>query len=77
MPDDRTKLWYLSQINLFRDLPEDILKEIAETSQMRSFEKGFYISTPHDEEAEFSLRGFVMYITENNMHPCYSDSIIN
>ena len=52
MPDEKTKLWYLSQINLFRDLPEDILKEIAETSQMRSFEKGFYISTPHDDVAE-------------------------
>ncbi len=50
MPDEKTKLWYLSQINLFRDLPEDILKEIAETSQMRSFEKGFYISTPHDDD---------------------------
>ena len=40
MPEENTKLWYLSRVNLFRDLPEDILTQIAETSQMRSFEKG-------------------------------------
>lgn len=49
MPETKTKLWYLAQVNLFRDLPEDILKQIAETSNMRSFEKGRYILTPHDE----------------------------
>jgi len=49
MPEENTKLWYLSRVNLFRDLPEDILTQIAETSQMRSFEKGRYISTPNDE----------------------------
>lgn len=49
MTDSKIKLWYLSQINLFRDLPEDILKQVAETSLMRSFEKGRYISHPHDE----------------------------
>ena len=49
MPEENTKLWYLSKVNLFRDLPEDILTQIAETSQMKSFEKGRYISTPHDE----------------------------
>jgi len=47
--DHNTKLWYLSKVNLFRDLPKDILTQIAETSQLRRFEKGRYISTPHDE----------------------------
>lgn len=28
------------------------MKEIAETSHMRSYEKGAYIATPHDEEKE-------------------------
>jgi len=50
MSEAQKKLWYLSQVNLFRDLPEDVLKQIAETSRMRSFEKGFYISTPHDDD---------------------------
>ena len=49
MPEEKTKLWYLSHVNLFRDLPEDILEQIAETSSMKSFEKGRYISTPNDE----------------------------
>ena len=49
MSETKTKLWYLAQVNLFRDLPEDILTQIAETSHMKSFEKGRYISTPHDE----------------------------
>lgn len=52
MPNPRTKLWYLAQVNLFRDLPEDILKQIAETSHMRNFEKGAYIANPHDESGE-------------------------
>jgi CRP/FNR family transcriptional regulator, cyclic AMP receptor protein len=52
MADTDKKLWYLSQINLFRDLPEETIKNIAATSQMRSFEKDFYISTPHDDTDE-------------------------
>jgi len=52
MPEAQTKLWYLSQINLFRDLTEDAMMQIMETSHMRSFEKGYYISTPHDEEGQ-------------------------
>lgn len=49
MSDPKTKLWYLSKVNLFRDLPESILKQIAEISHMRDYEKGRYISNPHDE----------------------------
>jgi len=52
MPEEKTKLWYLSQVNLFRDLPEDILQEIAETSRMENYEGGVYISYPQDSAAE-------------------------
>lgn len=52
MAETDKKLWYLSQINLFRDLPEDTIQNIAKTSQMRNFEKGFYISTPHDDNED-------------------------
>ena len=55
MPDAQTKLWYLSQINLFRDLTEDVMMQIMKTSHMRSFEKGYYISTPHDDDTEERL----------------------
>lgn len=52
MSGEQTKLWYLSQINLFRELSEDMLQEIAEASQMRDFEGGRYIATPHDDTGE-------------------------
>jgi CRP-like cAMP-binding protein len=48
-PSPQEKLWYLAKVNLFQELPEDILEEIAATSHMRNFEKGRYISTPHSE----------------------------
>ncbi len=51
MIDTTKKLWYISQINLFRELPEKVLKKIAEISRMRDYTKGEFISTPHDDES--------------------------
>ena len=52
MLKDGSKLWYLAKINLFKELSEETLREIAESSRMRDYERNIYISTPHDEKSE-------------------------
>lgn len=43
------KLWYLSQINVFQDLPRSDLKVIGEMAPMSSIDKGTIISSPMDD----------------------------
>jgi CRP/FNR family transcriptional regulator, cyclic AMP receptor protein len=51
------KLWYLSHVTVFQNLSTDVLKEIAELSRMRNFEKGAYIETPRkDSELVYFLK---------------------
>jgi len=62
MIDDHSKLWYLAKINLFQELSPEALKEVAQMSRMRDFERDTYISTPHDDDSEriyFLKRGEV------------------
>lgn len=43
------KLWYLSQINVFQDLPRSDLKVIGKMAPMSSVDKGTVISSPMDD----------------------------
>lgn len=49
MTDEGKKLWFLSQVNLFRELSPEALQEIANKARMRAFENDEYIETPFDE----------------------------
>lgn len=48
MAANESKLWYLEQINIFRDLNENDLKRIDELTSLRSMDKGKYIYFPDD-----------------------------
>lgn len=48
MAISESKLWYLENINIFKDLSDDEIKEIDERSKMRSFEKKVNIYFPED-----------------------------
>jgi len=48
MAASESKLWYLEQINIFRDLGEDDLHRIDQLTNMRTMEKGKYIFFPDD-----------------------------
>lgn len=49
MADEKLKLWFLSRVNLFRELSPEALHDIAERARMRDFERNAYIETPADE----------------------------
>jgi CRP-like cAMP-binding protein len=48
MAASESKLWYLEQINIFRDLDEKDLDRIDKMTNMRTMEKGKYIFFPDD-----------------------------
>lgn len=48
MASAESKLWYLEQINIFRDLNDEDLQRIDNHTSMRSMEKGKYIYFPDD-----------------------------
>ena len=48
MAASESKLWYLEQINIFRDLDEKDLDRIDKMTNMRTMEKGKYIFFPND-----------------------------
>ena len=48
MAVSESKLWYLEQINIFRDLDEKDLDRIDKMTNMRTMEKGKYIYIPDD-----------------------------
>ncbi len=48
MAASESKLWYLEQINIFRDLDEKDLNRIDKMTNMRTMEKGKYIFFPDD-----------------------------
>ncbi|UTW62226.1 Crp/Fnr family transcriptional regulator [bacterium SCSIO 12741] len=48
MAANESKLWYLEQINIFRDLTPEDLNRIDELTSMRSMAKGKYIYFPDD-----------------------------
>lgn len=43
---EQTKLWYLENINLFKELPTEELMKIEKTTTMRTADKGQYIYFP-------------------------------
>ncbi|MBI2004956.1 Crp/Fnr family transcriptional regulator [Patescibacteria group bacterium] len=49
MEDEGKKLWFLSRVNLFRELAPETVREIAQKARMRDFESDVYIETPFDE----------------------------
>ncbi len=48
MASAESKLWYLEQINIFRDLEPEDMQRIDDHTSMRSMEKGKYIYFPDD-----------------------------
>lgn len=48
MAASESKLWYLEQINIFRDLTPQDLQRIDDLTTLRSMEKGKYIYFPED-----------------------------
>ncbi len=48
MASAESKLWYLEQINIFRDLEPEDLQRIDDHTSMRSMQKGKYIYFPDD-----------------------------
>lgn len=70
MADEGKKLWFLSQVNVFRELPLETIREIAERARMRDFAGGDYIETPFDE---FHERVYFLKLGEVEIYEAASD----
>lgn len=53
---NKGKLWYLQQLNLFKDLPKDQLKGVEKCFTMKHYGKGQTIMEPDDNQKVFVVK---------------------